>query len=175
MCPRRAEGAPPFDKGPDRWAPGHGLVHQHRELSCSFCGSLHPDRFMELVHEGWSVGPTDKGYKAYLRAPLTDESKARRKATWEREWRQVAFVSAREDSDSPTPAEVDAQLARLWERHGKLQAWDSAVTGPQFKFYFQHLSSTQRLEFVELYNNKQMNVSYPGNFYVTPYFCVTGE
>lgn len=175
MCPRRVEGAPEFDNGPDRWVAGRGLVHQGQEPSCSFCGSLHPDRFMELVRAGWVVGPTDKSYKAYLHAPLTEQNKATRKAIWERKWRQVAFTSAREDTQTPTPAEVDAELARLWDKHGKKMAWEAAYAGPQYKFYFQHLNSVHRAEFVALYNDEQMSVGYPGHFYITPYFCVTGE
>lgn len=33
---------------------------------CSFCGSLHPDDFMGMVHDGVELGPTDKSYKVYL-------------------------------------------------------------------------------------------------------------
>lgn len=43
-------------------------------LCCSFCGSLHPDRFMALLREGFEVGPTDKPYKAYIKTP-TGETK----------------------------------------------------------------------------------------------------
>ena len=87
-------------------------------LSCSFCGSLHPDRFMELIREGWNVGPTDKNYKAYLsRLPASEEANS-----------------------------IEA------------------------KFYYQHLSPEQQVEFVELYNTKRMHVGYPGRFYRWPFF-----
>lgn len=70
-CPRRYEDLGPRAGGPnqDRWdireQMAHGLVARH----CSYCGSLHPDDFMEKVREGWAVGATDKNYKAYLAKP----------------------------------------------------------------------------------------------------------
>mgnify|MGYP000607288369 CR=1 FL=1 len=38
------------------------------------------------------------------------------------------------------------------------------------KFYFQHLSKEQMEDFVNLFNKKQLNIGYPGHFYVTPFF-----
>ncbi|MEU1596218.1 hypothetical protein ABZ468_26000 [Streptomyces sp. NPDC005708] len=66
-----AESGPwPHEEGHDTWSTRQGLAGQAAVgRSCSFCGSLHPDRFMELVREGWIVGPTDKDYKAYLERP----------------------------------------------------------------------------------------------------------
>lgn len=58
-CPRRMQEVEPID----RWSKRNG------ELACSFCGSMHPDRFMELVEAGFQVVPTDKNYKAYLTDP----------------------------------------------------------------------------------------------------------
>lgn len=40
------------------------------------------------------------------------------------------------------------------------------------KFYFQHLSTDQQKRFIELVNAGQVNMGYPGYFYVLPYFCV---
>ena len=36
------------------------------ERCCTYCGSLHPERFMTLIKEGVRLIPTDKSYKAYL-------------------------------------------------------------------------------------------------------------
>lgn len=57
-CPRRAETFGPF-KLPDfdTW---------DSDLTCSYCGSLRPDKFMEMVESGVEVIPTDKNYKAYV-------------------------------------------------------------------------------------------------------------
>lgn len=60
LCPRRQEvfqaarfGAPEFDCWTER-------------DTCSWCGSLHPDLFMERVRAGDQLGPTDKNYKVYI-------------------------------------------------------------------------------------------------------------
>lgn len=54
-------------EGLDRYERGGGLVGQSR--SCSFCGSLPPDDFMDLVRAGEMLGPTDKTYKVYVGEP----------------------------------------------------------------------------------------------------------
>lgn len=52
-CPRRL-----LPGGVDVWR-DHG--------SCSYCGSLHPDVFMERALAGTiRLGPTDKAYKVYV-------------------------------------------------------------------------------------------------------------
>lgn len=38
------------------------------------------------------------------------------------------------------------------------------------KFYFQHLSEDQKMRFIELMNEKKLEVEYPGYFYRLPYF-----
>ena len=65
-CPRRMLEFGPWEReeGLDRYERGGGLVGQSR--SCSFCGSLPPDDFMDLVRAGAEVAPTDKNYKAYV-------------------------------------------------------------------------------------------------------------
>lgn len=66
-CPRRMHEMGPWNReeGQDSWS---NEPRREGEVTprCSFCGSLHPGRFLELVGQGWAVGPTDKNYKAYL-------------------------------------------------------------------------------------------------------------
>lgn len=66
-CPRRMHEMGPWDRseGIDQWIE---TPRQAGELTptCSFCGSLHPGKFLEMVAQDWVVGPTDKSYKAYL-------------------------------------------------------------------------------------------------------------
>lgn len=38
------------------------------------------------------------------------------------------------------------------------------------KFYYQHLSKEQRGRFIELINQRKMNIGMPGHFYVLPFF-----
>lgn len=71
-CPRRIEQGradpdSPFagsGEGLDDWKPGHGVIGQSR--GCTYCGSMHPDDFMQAVRDGKEIGPTDKSYKAYV-------------------------------------------------------------------------------------------------------------
>lgn len=40
--------------------------HYRADGACSFCGSVSQEAFLAFVEAGGVVGPTDKGYKAYL-------------------------------------------------------------------------------------------------------------
>ena len=167
-CPRRMYemGPWPREEGQDTWTTGHGVIGQDRVgPSCSFCGSLHPDRFMELVRQGWIVGPTDKTYKAYLSRPLTDEEKAQRKERWMRGF-SPEEIQATASKRGETPEEARAALETAYE----LQVAQLEGASTEAKFYFQHLSEAQGREFVDLYNSRQMKVGYPGHFYQPPFF-----
>lgn len=146
-CPRRMQemGSWKREEGLDVWETGHGLVgHQEKkEKSCSFCGSLHPDAFMEWIEQGAEVGPTDKSYKAYITYPGKDPEEGK-----------VQEYTIPNESGGP-PTEV------------------TEVYGTECKFYFQHLSDDQQIKFVELYNNLTMRIGYPGRFYVLPFFMTT--
>jgi len=163
-CPRRMETYGRNTTGADRWETGHGLGGLHTVgLSCSYCGSLAPDRFMQLVREGWWVDPTDKPYKAYLAEPLTDEQIAAQRE----QWMSGDFVArVRAEACTDHAANVDATIEREWQQmpaasgHGRVVA----------KFYFQHLSGDQMDEFINLVNGKQMRIGPPGHFYVLPFF-----
>lgn len=43
------------------------------------------------------------------------------------------------------------------------------------KFYFQHLTNEQRREFFDLFQAGQLNLAYPGHFYVLPFFIKLQE
>ena len=174
-CPRRMTDFGPWERAEnlDTWDKrGGGIVGQEKiGPGCSFCGSLHPDRFMELVREGWVVGPTDKGYKAYLGRPLTDDEKGARKAQWlaapSGPARAIRDLGAR---DGKTPEQIEADLEHEWVTHEA----PLMQHGQEAKFYYQHLSDEQRAEFIELYNSKRMVLGYPGHFYRLPFFCTQG-
>ncbi len=59
-CPRR-QGAPFVEPEYDTWNNRDGYP------ACSYCGSLHPDTFMQAVRDGVVISGTDKSYKAYIR------------------------------------------------------------------------------------------------------------
>lgn len=68
-CPRRPENYPFANDTKDTFDP-----------CCSYCGSIEPNRFMDLVERGVVLlGATDKSYKVYVRKiPLgPDELKSR--------------------------------------------------------------------------------------------------
>lgn len=166
-CPRRAE------TGRDN--PNSPFVGSGTDLdtwrasptgpSCSYCGSLHPDRFMDLVREGWSVGPTDKNYKAYLRRTPTAEDIAGAKSRWLEHSTIARVVREVGERGGKTARQIQADLDERWSQE------PPPVVGPEAKFYFQHLSREQRDEFIGLYNSKQMRVGYPGHFYQPPFFA----
>ena len=62
ICPRRTPDPYKICNLPeeDEW---------HANGTCSFCGSLSPDRFFELIGQGMKLGPTDKNYKVYIDEP----------------------------------------------------------------------------------------------------------
>lgn len=71
-CPRRIEqglhqtDSVFKDSGPnlDGYGKRNGPVGQKR--GCTYCGSMHPDDFMQAIRDGLEIGPTDKGYKFYV-------------------------------------------------------------------------------------------------------------
>ena len=130
-CPRRMHEMGPWsrEEGQDKWLDSprrQGEVTPY----CSFCGSLHPGKFLELVAKGWAVGPTDKNYKAYLHPVV----------------------------NGPMRTGIPGQ--RLPEVEQFTRA----------KFYFQHLSDAQQIQFIDLYNEGSMHFAMPGHFYVMPFF-----
>jgi hypothetical protein len=171
-CPRRMTDFGPWERAEnlDTWIPGPGMGgHKAASPSCSFCGSLHPDRFLELIREGWIVGPTDKNYKAYLSQPLTEEEKTARKAQWMSGFTAAEMEAAAQDRGE-TPEQHREALATVYDSQIAPAEGGSIET----KFYFQHLSEPQRHEFIQLYNDQTMRVGYPGHFYRLPLFITTG-
>ncbi|NUP39507.1 MAG: hypothetical protein HOY76_21470 [Streptomyces sp.] len=154
-------------EGLDTWTTGHGVAGQDAVgHSCSFCGSLHPDRFMELVRDGWIVGPTSKNYKAYLDRPATDEEKRAKKERWLAGSIGQALKRAAE-AEGKTPEQVTEELDQAY-RNGNPMADSSGIAA---KFYYQHLSTAQQSEFIALYNEHRMKVGHPGRLYVLPFFA----
>lgn len=155
-CPRRAETGMDDPHSPlvgsgtnlDTWRDG---TPENAGPSCSYCGSLNADQFMELIREGCAVVPTDKNYKAYVQRPFTDTEQAERKADW-----LTRFTDLSE--------EAHAEMSAHWDRE---YGAGGRTVG---KFYFQHLTPEQRTEFVELHNARQMKIGVPGYFYTPPFF-----
>ena len=45
---------------------GLNLDTWRADRSCSYCGSMHPDDFIQYCEEGKALGSTDKNYKVYV-------------------------------------------------------------------------------------------------------------
>lgn len=169
-CPRRMHevGPWPHEEHLDTWTAGPGLIGQDTVgLSCSFCGSLNPDQFIDLVRGGWEVGPTDKNYKAYLRQALTTEEESRQKADWIEHNAVAKAVRELGERDGKTSEQIASDLDEQWAR------MPHSSRGPEAKFYFQHLSVEQQDEFISLHNARHMSIGYPGYLYVMPFFAAS--
>lgn len=113
--------------------------------SCSYCGSLNPDILMARIEKGdVELGPTDKSYKIYVRNKNGEKFKM---------WHT---------RKCPDVMTCDRKTCEHWTKTER----------DETKFYFQHLSQEQKVRFVELLNEKKLNIGMPGHFYVRPYFCV---
>jgi hypothetical protein len=160
ICPRRTQ-AFQQELPPNTWTSlaslGDGIGP-----SCSGCGSLHPDVFMEHVRNGWIIEPTDKGYKAYLDKPYTAEELERIK-TSDAIWKATRQLKLDEGA---TADEATAAADEHWNKYEAPERKGRTVA----KFYYQHLSAEQRAEFIELHNADAMKLAYPGYFYVRPFF-----
>lgn len=63
-CPRRMADWGPWER--EEGLDGFEMRRSDRFLSCTFCGSMHPDDLLEAIREGQEIGPTDKSYKLYV-------------------------------------------------------------------------------------------------------------
>lgn len=66
-CGRRAEDGTADPDSPFKFA-GTDLDYYREDDTCSYCGSLSPEIFLDGIEKGnFEIGPTDKNYKAYVR------------------------------------------------------------------------------------------------------------
>jgi len=123
---------------------------------------------MRLAEAGWIIR-FDGSEKAYVGEPLSDEIKERRRQAWRRGWRDVAFVAATNHAETVvrkvTPDDVEAELDRMWDAHGRKLVWGiSSGSGQEYLFNFAHLPNKQQREFVALFQSGKLNIGYPGRF-----------
>lgn len=145
-----------------------GMANGLFEFHCTWDGSLHPDVFMELIAKpGVVLSPTDKNYKVYIELEdgthaeeLRVISRANHDQSNEEGWLRVGDVDLTGVDTSGWGEFKDDEWIRISKRGSKIMD----------KFYFEHLSQTQRKHFVELLNENKMAIGYPGRFYVLPFF-----
>lgn len=51
----------------DYWKENKSFNIKNYNSHCSYCGSLNPEYFLEILEKGGEIVPTDKPYKAYLK------------------------------------------------------------------------------------------------------------
>lgn len=117
--------------------------------TCDYCGSLLPDLFMARLELGdVELGPTDKSYKVYVHNKGGEQFKRTHRID-----RQVS-------EPGQVLRDMSDQSQWVWE----------TVFHDTAKFYFEHLSTEQMDRFIELLNQKKLNIRVPGYFYTLPYF-----
>lgn len=125
---------------------GRNLDDWRADLTCTYCGSLDPDVLMARLEAGdIELEPTDKSYKVYVRNAGGEVF-------------HQTYRDCPPNNRCAGPEACEHWVTR--ERDGT-------------KFYFYHLSDEQRNRFIELYNLKQMKLTFPGRFYTLPFFCRT--
>lgn len=150
-CPRIAEdGRPPLDS---HWRP---------DGTCSYCGSISPAVLFKAIADGCELGPTDKSYKVYV--DLVEEHPS-----------ELIVSGASNSADSPGDGWQPADVGLL-KKHGFSSDYTWMLLTPRgpvkhAKFYFQHLSRDEQLKFIDLLNQRKVNLGYPGHFYRLPFFC----
>lgn len=130
----------PFSGASSHW--------DQEDNTCSYCGSLNNDYFMQRLETGdVEVGPTDKSYKVYVRNKGGESFK--------QHYRNCPI----KDAGCTGPDDCTHWVTREVE---------------ETKFYFQHLTNDQMRRFVELANAGQIAMGYPGYFYTLPFFIRRG-
>jgi len=148
ICPRRFELGGMGVGGPFNY-PDHDQWRD--DQTCSYCGSMSPETFMQAARDGKSIGPTDKNYKAYVTEPLTDDEKAIARQ------QQIGRYVGMGISEEQATSEADADPVLGEGKH-------------LGKFYYVHLSEEQQNDFIAMLNAKSVHVGYPGRFYRLPFF-----
>ncbi len=157
-CPRRVEGVGSLEPGDlDTWNRRHG---RKGPRSCSFCGSLHPEDFLEAVrNQTATVEPTDKSYKAYVTIPTVLYQPQIGKSLPGGGFKMKKFGPKQ-------PAMLKFYFQHL-SREQQLEVIDLYNSRPK-RFYFDRPDGV--LDFEVREPGDGMLVDYPGYFYVTPYF-----
>lgn len=173
-CPRRMQ-----EIGP--WEYSEGLDGFSEDRTCTFCGSLDPGYFMDLIESGAAYDPTDKNYKIYLTAvpnpiagkmswtgggcntPIPEDDP---NCKWTEDLTDEEIEICRRDG---------AMVERFYRRGGDPKPrtrWERFGIAPatiQRKFYYQHLSVEQQKRFIELMNEGKLRLT------TMPFFAARKE
>lgn len=143
------------------------VTHWEADDTCSYCGSLSPDRFMREVEAGTCrLGTTDKNYKVYVYLAEDQPDKLR----------CIGSSNAKEQPGPDWKRPRDLTSLELQAEYLSARDNDWVLIKPRgpvrhAKFYFQHLSLEQQKRFIELMNAKTLNFSGGYGFYRLPFFA----
>lgn len=134
-------------------------------LACSYCGSMHPDDFFKAIEQKCELGPTDKNYKVYVEVPDSRHGEPWIYSTANFKFDERAILVTAENVHLYKDLTDFRDLIGSWITIGVRPVHVSR------KFYFYHLSDEQKLKFIDLLNQRQINIGVPGRFYVLPFFA----
>jgi len=158
LCARRGEGTFMRDDTKDFWRKRDGY------RACSYCGSMHPDDLFEAIDAGAHIGGTDKNYKIYVDAPSRAEpGKAIYTSSTHQFGGAVLLTKELCDEhglDSYARQHYVGQWVKIEPRSAKVH----------LKFYYMHFDAAQQQRFIDLYNDKKLNLDQFG-LYRAPYFA----
>lgn len=165
-CPRRIEDGTDKDNSPLKYGGSNKDTWGH-DNTCDYCGSFNPDDFMRhLEARSISLTPTDKNYKVYIEGiPNPDAGKPTIYASANHPQSGEGWVQVTPENRGSLP-----ECANRFE-DGYWVKVEPTVEIAHHKLYFQHLTSEQKKRFVTLLNEQKLSLSYPGYFYVNPFFC----
>jgi hypothetical protein len=161
-CPRRddmlswlGKFSPIFDparEGTDTWRTLHS-----KEPSCSYCGSIKPERLFQIIEEGGEIGPTDKGYKFYTHEKGTGVC-------------SYCKGTGKHYPFGNDPTLTDEERATVQEC-SFCRSTGKGANGAEHKFYLQHFSQADRTRYIDLHNAGSIAYGYPGYLYSGLYFA----
>lgn len=73
---------------------------------------------------------------------------------------------------------LEAGTVRLMPTDKRYKVYVESLDGtelPSTKFYFQHFDESQKRRFIGLLNEKKIPLTFPGHFYVLPFFIQMGH
>lgn len=134
--------------------------------ACRYCGSMHPDELFAAIEAGAMVTGTDKNYKIYVEPAHPDPDGAR-----------VIGASDRKPDYGTGWVEVtDENRESLgWAGRYKFAQIGKNGRTAHLKFYFEHLDEAAQQRFIDLYNEKKINLEPHFGLYVAPFFTRFGK
>lgn len=125
--------------------------------TCSYCGSLKFEDVLGAVEDGYSVIPTDKKHKLYVRMP-------------NKEPLRLKVIAVDNSPEPPDPTWEPVDFAALehdgWSGEGPHRWMLRRPYGPttEMPFYMDHMPEDGLELFIDLYKGGVVNVAWPGYF-----------